>query len=121
MMKSGVQLYSKRFLMALIATIIGASVSSVSMAAGPACKALFSEAPILELSYSETSYSFLPEHVRLTRKSSQDYVVEYVYTVQGYPRLKKTELAMDSSDVVDANLNSGRELLNARGRLYLSM
>lgn len=103
--------FNRMILMALLATIIVASVSSISIAA-PACESLFSDT-FEPTSYSETRFSFLPEYVRFVRKSSKDYAADYVYSMSGYPRLKKTEIAMDSANVIDANLNSGRELLNA--------
>lgn len=61
----------------------------------------------------ETRYAFVPEHVRLTQKSNTQYFVDYVFRINDKPRLKTTELAMDSAGVIDGNLQSGREFLNS--------
>lgn len=96
-------------------TFVGRGVSSVAYAAAPMCAELFTQPSrgIHSESQSETRFSFLPEHVRLVRKSKNEYFADYIYSVQGYPRLKSSELTMDFANVIDANLNSGRELLNA--------
>jgi GGDEF domain-containing protein len=104
--------------MTLVATIIGAGVSVEALAA-PSCQALFEEKPLVitpEVSRSETTekkFSFMPGHVRLTKKSGENYIAEYVYSVRHSPLIKRTEVAMDSANVIDANLNSGRELLES--------
>lgn len=103
---------SRMYFVALVMTIIGAGVNSVAHAAAPMCAEMFGQ-PFQPASQSEARFSFLPEHVRLTRKSKNEYFADYIYTVQGHPRLKSSELAMDFMNVIDANLNSGRELLNA--------
>lgn len=103
---------SRMYFMALAMTIIVGGVNSVAHATAPMCAEMFAQ-PFQSVSQSETRFSFLPEHVRLTRKSKNEYFADYIYTFQGYPRLKSSELAMDFANVIDANLNSGRELLNA--------
>lgn len=108
-------LLSRMIFMSLAMTIIGRGVSSVAYAATPMCAELFTQPSqsIQPESQSETRFSFLPEHVRLVRKSKNEYFADYVYSVQGYPRLKSSELTMDFVNVIDANLHSGRELLNS--------
>lgn len=114
-MKALKLILSRMIFMSLILTIIGGGVSSVAYAAAPMCAELFvPPAHIIQpTSQSEAYFSFLPEQVRLTRKSNAEYFADYVYKVNGLPRLKTSELTMDSANVIDANLNSGRELLNA--------
>ncbi|WP_409479603.1 diguanylate cyclase domain-containing protein [Pseudobdellovibrio sp. HCB154] len=87
----------------------------MALAAAPMCAELFTQPSqsIQSESQTETRFSFLPEHIRLVRKSKNEYFADYVYSVNGYPRLKSSELTMDFANVIDANLNSGRELLNA--------
>ncbi|MES2801993.1 MAG: diguanylate cyclase [Bdellovibrionota bacterium] len=61
----------------------------------------------------ETRFEFIPENVRLTRRSKTEFFVDYIFRVNDDPRLKTTEVAMDYNGVIDANLQSGREFLNS--------
>lgn len=95
-------------IMTLITMVIVSLGVSVNAHASLQCVQLF---------HSETNpeirFDFIPENVRLTRASKSEVFVDYVFSINGYPRLKTTELAMDYSTVIDANLQSGRELLNS--------
>ena len=103
--------------------IVGAGVSA-NARAGLQCSAMFDSGAkttvtndVARSTHSETApetrYAFIPEHVRLTRRSKSEFFVDYVFRINNYPRLKTTELAMDYANVIDANLQSGREFLNA--------
>ena len=108
----------------LIALVIFAAGVSANARAGLQCAAMFqseTKAPIVnDVSRSnhsevapETRYTFIPEHVRLTQKSSTRFFVDYVFRINDKPRLKTSEVAMDSAGVIDGNLQSGREFLNS--------
>ncbi|AZZ36138.1 hypothetical protein CIK05_04795 [Bdellovibrio sp. qaytius] len=110
-----VKLRSNTVLMTLIAMMIVAAGVSANARAGLQCAALFGDQAKSSHfeTVSETRYDFIPENVRFTRKSKSDFYVDYVFNIKGSPKLKTTELAMDYSNVIDANLQSGREFLNS--------
>lgn len=107
--------------MAMIIVTAGVSAKARS---GLQCSAMFDSGAkttvtndIARSNHSETApearYHFIPEHVRLTRRSNTEFFVDYVFRINDKPRLKTTELAMDYNGVIDANLQSGREFLNS--------
>lgn len=99
---------SNAVFMTLITMVIVSLGVSVNARAGLQCVQLFDSETT-----QETRFDFIPENVRLNQKSTSEVFVDYVFKVNGYPRLKTTELAMDYANVIDANLQSGREFLNS--------
>lgn len=95
----------------VVATLIVSALLSAGVSAnarsGLMCQALFQNET------KETRFSFVPEHIRLTRTPHATYFADYVFRINNSSRLRSTELAMDSENVINANLQSGREFLNA--------
>ncbi len=103
------RLFAAKSTTAIVTLIVMAIVSlGVSVNARPSLQCM----QLFDYETPEARFEFIPENARLTRKSESIFV-DYVFNVNGYPRLKTTELAMDYSDVIDANLQSGREFLNS--------